>query len=49
MTTTHILNLVLAGGIVVSLAAVCRIAFLVAGHRPASGKQRKDDVERLAA
>jgi hypothetical protein len=47
MTTTHILNLVLAAGIVGSLAAVCRIAFLVAGHRPAVAERPAD--ERLAA
>jgi len=47
MTTTHILNLVLAAGIIGGLAAICRIAFLVAGQRPAPAERRAD--ERLAA
>lgn len=47
MTTTHIVNLILAVGIVAGLTAVCRIAFLVAGDRPASGERQVD--ERLAA
>jgi hypothetical protein len=48
MTTTHILNLVLAISIVSGLAAVCRVAFLVAGHLPASTEQRAGE-RRLAA
>ena len=47
MTTAHILNLLLAVGIVGALAAVCRIAFLVAGHRRAAVERQED--ERLAA
>jgi hypothetical protein len=49
MTTTHILNLILALGIVVSLAVVCRIAFVVAGHRPATVERDAATDERLAA
>lgn len=49
MTTTHIVNLVLAVGIVAALAAVCRIAFVVAGHRPAATADRADAKDRLAA
>ena len=48
MTTTHILNLVLAAAIIGGLAAICRIAFLVAGHRPAPAEPQAAD-ERLAA
>lgn len=47
MTTTHLLNLLLAVGIVAGLAAACRVAFLVAGHRPTTAERRAD--ERLAA
>jgi hypothetical protein len=49
MTTTHIVNLVLAVGIVAALAAVCRIAFVVAGHRPAATAERAETKDRLAA
>lgn len=48
MTTTHIVNLVLAVGIVTALAAVCRLAFVAAGRRPAAADQTTDE-RRLAA
>ena len=51
MTTTHIVDLVLAVLIVTTLAGVCRLAFLVAGHLPLGARPvaGEDEGERLAA